>query len=718
MSFTHYLDIAVDHNKVNSGNQTNFPVRIAGTYGWAASLANSGKSQNASGFDIRPYSDSGLTSAYTYQLHSYNPTTGAFSMTVLIPTLSASADTHIYMGVGDAALTTDASSTSVWDSNYKGVWQLSDGSTLKLTDLTSNAVVLSNVNSVTATAGIVGGMGAASFNGTSQSLDTGAVLVSNEPITFEALFNPDDSTSSGDMMYSGNTTNTTSGHALQKRVDASGTHPVRAGSFGGASTFATSSTSYTASAWNYAAATFAGITSRDVHLNGATKVSDTANITVATADRFSVGSRFANGTHNNFFKGPINEVRVSNVVRSDSWIKTTDANLRGIATFYSVGTLTATGSPVSVTAGVGVLTATGLAPSLAVTDNKAALPGVAVLVATGLAPTAVATDLKVALPGVAVLVATGLAPTATASDHKIALPDVGALVVTGLAPTATVGNAQSVTPAVGSVIATGFAPTVAITAHQTVTPDVGSVIATGFAPTAFGADTKVATPAVGSVIATGFAPTVASTANQNIAPGLGAVIATGFAPTAVATDHKVALPALATLVATGFAPSIFVGVSVTASLGVLVATGFAPTITQTANKVATPGLGDLIATGFAPVVTGIDTDEGSTGLELALVGDWVGSGTILPSDDPVGALIDYRGTQFALTGCTVGPHYGPAHPSLLLTAVVINGIEVTEIGPNGLHLVHVGAIASCGDPIVKNPSVVGDIIRTAELLFP
>lgn len=144
--------------------QTNFPLLVSVTDNSLKSTGNGGQVRNASGYDIRPYSDSGLTSALTYQLVSYNATTGTIQLRVLITSLALS--TVIYLGIGDVTLTTDGSSTSVWDSNRKGYWTLSDGVSLTLNDLTSNANNLTAVGSPSATAGQVGG--GISLDGTTQ----------------------------------------------------------------------------------------------------------------------------------------------------------------------------------------------------------------------------------------------------------------------------------------------------------------------------------------------------------------------------------------------------------------------------------------------------------------------------------------------------------------------------------------------------------------------
>src|SRR6516165_11780766 len=87
-------------------------------------VGNGGHVQNASGFDIRPYSDSSLTTALSYELvsGSYNASTGTFQIWVLIPSLSQGL--VIYLAYEDSGLSTDGTNLSaVWSANgYKSVY--------------------------------------------------------------------------------------------------------------------------------------------------------------------------------------------------------------------------------------------------------------------------------------------------------------------------------------------------------------------------------------------------------------------------------------------------------------------------------------------------------------------------------------------------------------------------------------------------------------------
>lgn len=92
----------------------------------------------------------------------------------------------------------------------------------------------------------------------------------------------------------------------------------------------------------------------------------------------------------------------------------------------------------NISAGVGVLTLTGYAPTVAVTQNKVAEPGVGVLTLTGFAPTVFASDKKEISPGTGVLTLTGYIPTVSVTEHKNITVGYGQLILTGYAPTVTI----------------------------------------------------------------------------------------------------------------------------------------------------------------------------------------------------------------------------------------------------------------------------------------
>ncbi len=67
--------------------------------------------------DLR-FTDDGNTTAYDYEIESYNSSTGALVAWVKVPTVSSSSDTVVRMWYGNASASDGANATAVWDSNF------------------------------------------------------------------------------------------------------------------------------------------------------------------------------------------------------------------------------------------------------------------------------------------------------------------------------------------------------------------------------------------------------------------------------------------------------------------------------------------------------------------------------------------------------------------------------------------------------------------------
>ena len=133
--------LTIDHTKVPNTDQLNFPVLIAGTYPYLATTGNGGNVSNANGYDVVFTSDASGNSPLAYERESYSASNGAVDFWVQVPVLSHSSDTVIYMFYGNSSVTTDQSNrTGPWDSNFKAVWHLPNGTSLSGADSTSNGV--------------------------------------------------------------------------------------------------------------------------------------------------------------------------------------------------------------------------------------------------------------------------------------------------------------------------------------------------------------------------------------------------------------------------------------------------------------------------------------------------------------------------------------------------------------------------------------------------
>lgn len=171
MSFSNAAVLRINKGKV-SGTNTDFPVPLILTDYSLRTVANGGKVQDANGYDIRPYSDLGLSAALSFELVFYDGATGQVFMFVKVASVASSADTYFYLGFGDAALNSNGSGTGTWNANALLVNHYGNGVTLNATDSTSNGLN-GTVTTPTATSGQLPG-GAANFNGTSDIISYGS----------------------------------------------------------------------------------------------------------------------------------------------------------------------------------------------------------------------------------------------------------------------------------------------------------------------------------------------------------------------------------------------------------------------------------------------------------------------------------------------------------------------------------------------------------------
>src|SRR3989344_4209453 len=327
-AFSYYKSITLAEAESGTADSTDLPLTIALGYGPQAAdadlktVANGGYVQNSNGYDIRPYSDSALTTALTFELVNYDGVNGKLEMYVKIPTLSASTDTVIYLAFGDSGISTDGSSTATCDSSFKGVWHLPDGTTLGALDSTSNNND-GTITTPTATTGQIDG--GASFNGTSDIITAGSATSLDDlgPLTFSAWIRPNGMGEAGGVIVMGKSNGTG-----DLRFNFAGTNALSLGKDYATTDLnrTTSNSTVTMSAWNYVVVTWDGsatATNILIYVNGAeTTYQTTTNgvgaIQSDAALNFNIGN--LSGLFHTF-DGVIDEARASGVARSADWVE-------------------------------------------------------------------------------------------------------------------------------------------------------------------------------------------------------------------------------------------------------------------------------------------------------------------------------------------------------------------------------------------------------------
>ena len=134
MGYSFERNISIDHSKVAGGSDLyNFPVLISLPAQNFLKLSPAGQITNAGGFDLI-FTDANYNKL-DHQLEYYNGSNGDLIAWVRLPILSTTSNTVIKMLYGNPQISSDQSVTTVWDSHYKGVWHLDDNN---LRDFTSH----------------------------------------------------------------------------------------------------------------------------------------------------------------------------------------------------------------------------------------------------------------------------------------------------------------------------------------------------------------------------------------------------------------------------------------------------------------------------------------------------------------------------------------------------------------------------------------------------
>jgi MSHA biogenesis protein MshQ len=275
------------------------------------------------------------TTKLDHELELYNSTTGQVIAWVRIPTLSASADTSIYIYYGNAAASNQQNPTEVWDTNFKLVQHLKESSGTTTADSTSNGNSGTKVSatSPSATTGQIDG--AQSFNWSSDYIaNTSAsnlpALNGAQTVSAWLYYSSASSRSVAIGMPLNNTGSANASMDLELTGSGSGIGVLK---WGGTALITTSAPSI--NTWHLITYTFDGTTNL-LYVDGTQQASSTTAPNSGAPGMFRIGS-FNSAYPTPSWSGKIDEVRVSNTNRSAGWIGTEFSNQNSPSTFVSVG---------------------------------------------------------------------------------------------------------------------------------------------------------------------------------------------------------------------------------------------------------------------------------------------------------------------------------------------------------------------------------------------
>lgn len=318
---------------VGASDSTNFPVLFSGTYSYLAVVASGGFVTNSNGYDIIFTSDSTGSTKLDHEIESYVSTTGAVNFWVRVPTVSHTTNTVIYLWYGNPSVTTSQENIAgTWNTNYKGVWHVPNG------------VFLSNKNSVTGNTGTTTGA-----SGTTGQIDGGALFgaASTDVITTDLTsYTPTTLTTMEAWAYRTGEGGGNLGRIFhfngtwQQLYNANGSFSFIASWSGVQGSWGVAGPSL--NSWHHLVATYdAGSTSNDpiLYIDGVAQTL-TADVNPTgtwgpPATTLYIGNRGENP--NRVWQGTLDELRLSNSIRSADWVLASYNNQNSPSSFYTIG---------------------------------------------------------------------------------------------------------------------------------------------------------------------------------------------------------------------------------------------------------------------------------------------------------------------------------------------------------------------------------------------
>jgi hypothetical protein len=324
--WAHRKKITINFAQV-AGSLSNFPVMVNLTTdaGLAAYAQDDG--------DDILFTAADEVTKLSHDIEKFNGTTGQLVAWVKVPALSATVNTVIYMYYGNSSAASQRDANGTWDSNEMMVQHMGDA---VFTDSTVNH----NNGTNTGTSDIAGQAGQArSFNGSSNSVNWSATSFNyNYSNTFTLDFWLKTGTYGGYLISKGDANDgysvtiesdgditvylraTGNSHVISKRVNAN----------------------VKDNAWHHVVITYDGSRSVNgllVYADGSQPTTQSSTNTVVSGDSMTTTFCPYLGRKSNtasWYTGSLDEVRISNSVRSAAWTTTEFRNEKNPGTFYSL----------------------------------------------------------------------------------------------------------------------------------------------------------------------------------------------------------------------------------------------------------------------------------------------------------------------------------------------------------------------------------------------
>lgn len=304
-------NITINGSRITGGPHANFPVLISHTD--PALTTASAKVTNTNGYDIVFADNAG--NALDFQLERYDGATGQIVAWVKIPSITSGTNVTIQIRYGNAAITTNQSTTATWSSGYHGVWHFNN----TVADASANNVTSTNNGSTHLAASKIGE--GRTFNNNWVELSTFPNLTTSYTIT--GWVYSTNVAQDGQRIFVDDVNNT-GGYGFSIADEAT---PGRLRFYSrGSNPVSLDANAFTLvnNTWYHVAAVadIAGNIKR-IYVNGVERVNGTfTNAWGTDAGNASIGGETAAGETGNRLQGRLDEVRVASRVLSPQWLAT------------------------------------------------------------------------------------------------------------------------------------------------------------------------------------------------------------------------------------------------------------------------------------------------------------------------------------------------------------------------------------------------------------
>ncbi|MCB1870742.1 MAG: DUF2341 domain-containing protein, partial [Gammaproteobacteria bacterium] len=340
--------VTIDQSMVSGSNDlSNFAVLVTLTDASLKSTSNGGNVGQTDGGDIVFTSADGTTQL-DHQIESYNAATGELVVWVEIPTLSATADTELFLYYGNAGAVNQWNDAGTWDASYAGVWHLG----ADYQDSTSNNNDGTNSGTTNDPTGQIGA--GDDFNGTSNYIST----TSNEAktansFTISTWFNADATDYAHHLLWEGTATGNGWGSpeaemhiSLGTNNDGSPLSDYVSFFLGDDSVFGQDPleifTAFTdTTGWHQVTVVVSNMSTTPtaaMYLDGVLVGTDTGSLADTSRSNWNTDLQFGKpGAASRYFDGQLDEVRLATTTRSADWIATEYNNQNAPATYITFG---------------------------------------------------------------------------------------------------------------------------------------------------------------------------------------------------------------------------------------------------------------------------------------------------------------------------------------------------------------------------------------------